>query len=125
MSLVFIGIRVLYGLVAESTQKADLNPVTGSLAIRVVLSFLPELIAVLIFVFEGFRTRDVQRYQKMDRTQPASSRWTQLGLIRWCRQFHGVNPNLNLLLGSVGIGKTQYEDAVLVTRTTYLIPSVK
>ncbi|KAB8227480.1 uncharacterized protein BDW43DRAFT_304583 [Aspergillus alliaceus] len=41
----FIGIR-----------KAQLNPVTGSLVIRVLLSSLPELIATLIFILVGFQT---------------------------------------------------------------------
>ncbi|GFF49216.1 hypothetical protein IFM61606_04852 [Aspergillus udagawae] len=56
-SLVFIGIRVFYSLAALCTQRPSLNPVTGSLAIRVVLGFLPEVIAVLGYIFAGIRTR--------------------------------------------------------------------
>ncbi|RLM00021.1 hypothetical protein CFD26_107463 [Aspergillus turcosus] len=56
-SLVFIGIRVFYSLVALCTQRASLNPVTGSLAIRVVLSFLPEVIATLAYIFAGMKTQ--------------------------------------------------------------------
>ncbi|KAE8386677.1 hypothetical protein BDV23DRAFT_175277 [Aspergillus alliaceus] len=37
-------------------RKAQLNPVTGSLVIRVLLSSLPELIATLIFILVGFQT---------------------------------------------------------------------
>lgn len=37
-----------------STQKASLNPVTGSLAVRVVLGFLTELVAALVYVSAGF-----------------------------------------------------------------------
>ncbi|KAJ5295487.1 hypothetical protein N7508_010308 [Penicillium antarcticum] len=56
-SLVFIGIRVFYSLAALCTQRASLNPITGSLAIRVVLGFMPEVIATLAFIFAGIRTR--------------------------------------------------------------------
>lgn len=56
-SLIFIGIRVLYSLVAFSTQKAYLNPATSSLTIRVLLSFLPELIAACSFIVAGIQTR--------------------------------------------------------------------
>jgi hypothetical protein len=44
-------------LVAEFTQRADLNPMTGSLAVRVVLGFFPELLAMIVLVFAGFVTR--------------------------------------------------------------------
>ncbi|ROW10382.1 hypothetical protein VMCG_02020 [Cytospora schulzeri] len=60
-SLIFIGIRVLYSLVAFSTQKPYLNPATGSLTIRVLLSFLPELIATCSFIFAGVQTRRIAR----------------------------------------------------------------
>ncbi|GIJ92532.1 hypothetical protein Asppvi_001810 [Aspergillus pseudoviridinutans] len=56
-SLVFIGIRVFYSLAALCTQRASLNPVTGSLAIRVVLGFLPEVIAALAYIFAGMKTQ--------------------------------------------------------------------
>jgi hypothetical protein len=64
LATVFVGIRVLYGLIAESTQKRKLNPVTGSLAIRTVLELLPELITTLILVFVGFRTRYIGSYNR-------------------------------------------------------------
>lgn len=57
-SLAFIGIRVFYSLVALCTEKAYLNPATGSLAIRVVLGLLPELIATLAYIFVGVKTRE-------------------------------------------------------------------
>ncbi|OQE40013.1 hypothetical protein PENCOP_c006G05633 [Penicillium coprophilum] len=56
-SLVFIGIRVFYSLTALCTQRVSLNPVTGSLAIRVVLDFLPEVISTLSFILAGIITR--------------------------------------------------------------------
>ncbi|AEO67513.1 aa703609-746e-4304-a73b-e246a9707016 [Thermothielavioides terrestris] len=59
-----IGIRVLYTLAALTTRRASLNPVTGSLAVRVVLGFLPELLATLVFVVAGARTRHAGRVGK-------------------------------------------------------------
>ncbi|KAF3012677.1 hypothetical protein E8E15_001073 [Penicillium rubens] len=56
-SLVFIGIRVFYSLAALCTQRASLNPVTGLLVIRVVLGFLPEIIAALVCIFVGIKTQ--------------------------------------------------------------------
>ncbi|KAM3465120.1 hypothetical protein NHJ6243_001919 [Beauveria neobassiana] len=46
-TLVFIGTRVLHTLVALVSQNKSLNPVTGTLAVRVVLVFLPEQSAAL------------------------------------------------------------------------------
>lgn len=59
-SCIFIGIRTLYSLVAMTSNKPNLNPSTGSLAIRVVLGFLPELVAVLGFIAVGFYTRAIR-----------------------------------------------------------------
>ncbi|KUI73142.1 hypothetical protein VM1G_08770 [Cytospora mali] len=61
-SLVFVGIRVIYSLVAFTTQEAYLSPVNGSLTIRVLLRFLPELIATLSFIFAGIQTRRLHQY---------------------------------------------------------------
>ncbi|KAL2821319.1 hypothetical protein BDW59DRAFT_164202 [Aspergillus cavernicola] len=60
--LVIEEIQILYFLVAEYTQHADLNPTTGSLAVRAVLNFLPELIGTLILVFVGIQTRHVHEH---------------------------------------------------------------
>jgi hypothetical protein len=59
--MVLIGIRVLYALIALTTRRPSLNPVTGSIAVRVVLSFLPELITTLLFIVAGWRTRNLIR----------------------------------------------------------------
>ncbi|KAL1969445.1 hypothetical protein VTN77DRAFT_8883 [Rasamsonia byssochlamydoides] len=63
-SLLFLGIRVTYGLVAVSTKKGSLNPITGSLAVRVLLGFLPEVILTGILVYAGFKTKEVNRIPK-------------------------------------------------------------
>ncbi|KIA75726.1 hypothetical protein HK57_00461 [Aspergillus ustus] len=59
LALPLLEISVIYTFVAEYTQRADLNPSTGTLAVRVVLGFLPELIAALVLVLAGIRTRGV------------------------------------------------------------------
>ena len=60
-ALVFSGVRIFYTLVALTTRDADLNPSTGKLAIRVVLSFLMELISALILVGAGLATRNASQ----------------------------------------------------------------
>ncbi|CAG8153467.1 unnamed protein product [Penicillium salamii] len=60
-ALVFIGIRVFYSLVYLCTQNPSLNPTTGSLAVRVILGFLSELIAVLAFLVVGLMTRNASK----------------------------------------------------------------
>lgn len=59
--LVLIGVRVFYSLVAVCTQAPYLNPSTGTLVIRVVLGFLPELLATLVYTCAGIQTRDVAK----------------------------------------------------------------
>ncbi|RAH73370.1 uncharacterized protein BO66DRAFT_220582 [Aspergillus aculeatinus CBS 121060] len=59
LALPLVEISVIYILVAQITQRADLNPTTGSLAVRVVLGFLPELLAAIVLVFVGILTRGV------------------------------------------------------------------
>ena len=56
-ALVFLGVRVFYSLVNLSTQKPYLNPTTGTMPIRVILGFLPDLIAGIIYVTAGLMTQ--------------------------------------------------------------------
>lgn len=46
-------------LVAEITQRVDLNPTARRLAVRVVLGFLPELLAAIVLALVGILTREV------------------------------------------------------------------
>ncbi|PWY89239.1 integral membrane protein [Aspergillus heteromorphus CBS 117.55] len=64
LALVFVGIRVIYQLIAVCTQRKDLNSSTGSLAVRVVLVFLPEALSVLSMLFVGFQTRNIRKDSK-------------------------------------------------------------
>ncbi|KAJ5335983.1 hypothetical protein MYU51_020133 [Penicillium brevicompactum] len=68
VALVFIGIRVFYSLVYLCTQNQSLNPTTGSLTVRVILGFLSELIAVLVFIGSGFMTKGAskQAHEQID-----------------------------------------------------------
>ncbi|WZH49448.1 uncharacterized protein QYS62_010649 [Fusarium acuminatum] len=60
IGLIFVGIRVIYTLIALTSNDANLNPITGTLAIRVLLSFLPELIALLVYLVAGVLTGDIR-----------------------------------------------------------------
>ncbi|KAL2196106.1 hypothetical protein P885DRAFT_61306 [Corynascus similis CBS 632.67] len=71
------GIRVFYSLVALTTRRPSLSPVTGSLAVRVVLSFLPELIATLAFVAAGMWTRNAPHSQNSN-SNVVSAQVTQM-----------------------------------------------
>lgn len=64
VSLVFIGIRILYSLVAVVSQEQALSPASGKLAVRVMLSLLPELICVVILVLSGISTRKILQSPK-------------------------------------------------------------
>ncbi|RAH76880.1 hypothetical protein BO86DRAFT_348577 [Aspergillus japonicus CBS 114.51] len=59
LALPLVEVSVIYMLVAQFTQRADLNPMTGGLAVRVVLGFLPELLAAMVLVVVGIVTRKV------------------------------------------------------------------
>ena len=65
-SLLFIGVRVFYSLVALCSQIASLNPTTGVFIIRLILGFLPELIATLVYIAAGVKTRNVARMADND-----------------------------------------------------------
>ena len=51
---------MFYGLAALTTMNPDLDPIHGSLAIRIVLSFIPELICLLGYIVAGILTRNVR-----------------------------------------------------------------
>ncbi|KAI0506696.1 hypothetical protein F5B22DRAFT_650514 [Xylaria bambusicola] len=65
-SLVPTGIRVVYTVVALVSQKPYLNPVTSFLAIRVILSLLPELSVTILFIVAGVRSRNAVRQYRED-----------------------------------------------------------
>ncbi|CAL5873081.1 uncharacterized protein PFLUO_LOCUS7350 [Penicillium psychrofluorescens] len=61
VSLIFIGIRVIYNMVMVATQDKDLSPIHGTIAVRVLLLFLPEVLAAFTMIFVGLRTRHIRQ----------------------------------------------------------------
>lgn len=61
VSLLFIGIRLIYTLAIFVSDKKALDPNHGSLAERVVLTLIPELITLVIFIVAGLLTRNVKQ----------------------------------------------------------------
>jgi hypothetical protein len=65
-------VRVIYGIVSVFTQKRDLSPIYGSLAVRVVLMFLPEVLAALTMTVVGVRTRHLRETKRVPQYQGVS-----------------------------------------------------
>ncbi|OJJ81186.1 uncharacterized protein ASPGLDRAFT_133369 [Aspergillus glaucus CBS 516.65] len=74
LALVFIGIRVLYTLIVLCTQKVSFTLDYGTLALRVVLSFLPEVIAVIIYICAGIMTQSAASKLANDELEDSSAR---------------------------------------------------
>ncbi|KAE8392591.1 hypothetical protein BDV23DRAFT_192531 [Aspergillus alliaceus] len=64
-ALIFTGVRVISNVVAVCTQRKDLSSVFGTMAVRVVLIFLPEVLAVLSLLFAGLSTRNIRAHQNV------------------------------------------------------------
>lgn len=64
LSLPFIGIRMMYSVISILAPSKSLNPTSGSVGIRVGLSFIPELIAMLALVYAGLATLTLRREVK-------------------------------------------------------------
>ncbi|RFU30650.1 hypothetical protein B7463_g5684, partial [Scytalidium lignicola] len=60
-SLPFTCIRLTYATISIFVGSASLNQVTGSLAVRVCLSMLPELITIMTFMTVGLMTRNTRQ----------------------------------------------------------------
>ncbi|CEJ62122.1 hypothetical protein PMG11_10632 [Penicillium brasilianum] len=68
VTLIFIAVRVIYGLVYVFTGRRDLSPIYGSLAVRVVLMFLPEVLAAVTMIVVGLRTRHLRQIKRAPRS---------------------------------------------------------
>ncbi|BCS25448.1 uncharacterized protein APUU_50159A [Aspergillus puulaauensis] len=68
-------IQLVYSLVAQCTQRADLNPTTGNLAVRVVLGFLPGVAATVVLVVVGVWTRSVSVSKEVAGRDSGRSGW--------------------------------------------------
>ncbi|KAI1453929.1 hypothetical protein F4805DRAFT_354465 [Annulohypoxylon moriforme] len=58
-SIPFLGIRVLESLIYFFSQNPLLNPVSGSLGLRVGLQVIEEIIVALLFIIAGILTRNI------------------------------------------------------------------
>ncbi|KAJ5176497.1 uncharacterized protein N7482_002374 [Penicillium canariense] len=61
VALLFVGVRVIYGMVSVCTQRRDLSPIYGSISVRVILMFLPEALAAITMTLVGIRTRHLRQ----------------------------------------------------------------
>ena len=59
VACIFVGVRSVYSVVYAFDHSPSVNPITGGFAIKLVLVFLVQLIAVLALLAVGFLTRDV------------------------------------------------------------------
>lgn len=75
MALLVEEIQLVYSLVAQCTQRADLNPTTGNLAVRVVLGFLPGVVATAVLVVVGVWTRSVSVSKEVAGRDSRRSGW--------------------------------------------------
>ncbi|KAI0836943.1 hypothetical protein F5Y06DRAFT_272667 [Hypoxylon sp. FL0890] len=66
LSIPFLGIRVLERLVYFFTENPDLNPVTGSLGLRVGLEVIEELIVTSALLIAGIITRNIKSTTPVD-----------------------------------------------------------
>lgn len=73
-ALLWIRVRVIYTLIAFTTQLRSLNPITGTMAVRVVLDLLPEVIATLSFLIGGILDPPQSRRQKHSGREPEETR---------------------------------------------------
>ncbi|PVH85002.1 hypothetical protein DL98DRAFT_584059 [Cadophora sp. DSE1049] len=77
-SLPFVCVRLIYSVVSIFSPSKDLNPVSGSLGLRIGLSFLMELITVIGFTLVGLATHGIRRQvQPSKHTRMRSLRATQ------------------------------------------------
>jgi uncharacterized membrane protein YcfT len=62
-AVVILFARIIYSIVFGFTLDASLSPFTGTLAVKVVLIFLVQLIAALFIAVAGFLTRNITRVE--------------------------------------------------------------
>ncbi|BAE64627.1 unnamed protein product [Aspergillus oryzae RIB40] len=72
-AIVFAGVRVIDNLVGVCTQRKDLSTVFGSTAVRVVLVFLPELLAALSMIVAGLSSRNIRKHNHVAEKESMSA----------------------------------------------------
>ena len=63
-SLPFVGIRMIYTVISILAPSTSLNPISGAIGLRIGLSFIPELVAILAYVYAGLTTHMLRRDMK-------------------------------------------------------------
>ncbi|KAI3325439.1 hypothetical protein HD806DRAFT_447913 [Xylariaceae sp. AK1471] len=61
LAMPFLGIRLLTSLVYFFTDDPVLNPVTGSVGLKVGLEIIEELVVSLVYIVAGLKTRNIGR----------------------------------------------------------------
>lgn len=60
LALPFIVIRATYGIVYSFNHSSTVSPITGVFAVKLVLIFLVQLLAVIALVIGGIMTRNIR-----------------------------------------------------------------
>jgi hypothetical protein len=76
LALPFAVIRATYGIVYSFDHSSTVNPVTGVFAVKFVLIFLVQLLAVLALVIGGVMTRNIRIEDKRISSGPEYTRAT-------------------------------------------------
>jgi hypothetical protein len=76
LALPFTVIRATYGIVYSFDHSSTVNPVTGVFAVKLVLIFLVQLLAVLALVIGGVMTRNIRAEDKSISSGPEYMRAT-------------------------------------------------
>ncbi|CZR51469.1 uncharacterized protein PAC_01345 [Phialocephala subalpina] len=77
-ALPFVGMRMMYSTISILAPSKNLSPVNAALGLRLGLSFIPELIAVIGFVVVGILTRNVRRAGRGDRMREVDVRMVRM-----------------------------------------------
>jgi hypothetical protein len=56
-----LGIRATYSLIYSIDHSPSINPITGAFAVKLILVFLVQLIAVLLLIARSWFSRDIAR----------------------------------------------------------------
>ncbi|KAK4934829.1 hypothetical protein LTR10_023997 [Elasticomyces elasticus] len=67
LARLFIGIRAVYSVVYAFDHSASVNPITGKFAIKLILVFLVQLLAVMALLAAGFLTRNIAKERPVGR----------------------------------------------------------
>jgi hypothetical protein len=76
LALPFTAIRVTYGVVYSFDHSSTVSPVTGVFAVKLVLIFLVQLLAVLALAIGGIMTRNIRMEDKSISSSPEYTRAT-------------------------------------------------